>query len=175
MSTDDDREMLRHALDQLAGLLDEVPDTALGGPTPCEPWTVRDLVDHVAATPARFARMARGESVDWSSTPGAGPEPAAVFRANAEDLLAAVRDADAAGGVPVDWQCAELAVHTWDLATALGRSTADLDPEVADRGLAFMRASLTDDNRSPAFGPEQPAPDDADPYRRVAAFAGRSV
>jgi uncharacterized protein (TIGR03086 family) len=175
MGTDDDQALLRHALDQLAGLLDEVPDTALGGRTPCDPWTVQDLVDHVAAAPARFARMARGESVDWSSTPSAGPEPASRFRTNADDLLAAVRDADASGGVPVDWQCAELAVHTWDLATSLGRSTAGLDPEVADRGLAFMRASLTDDNRSPAFGPEQPAPDDADAYQRVAAFAGRSV
>src|SRR5688572_13681980 len=104
MGTDDDQALLRHALDQLAGLLDEVPDTALGGPTPCEPWTVQELVDHVAAAPARFARMARGESVDWSSTPSAGPDPASVFRANAEGLLAAVRDEDAAGGVPVDWQ-----------------------------------------------------------------------
>jgi hypothetical protein len=66
-------------------------------------------------------------------------------------------------------------VHTWDLATALGRSTADLDPEVADRGLAFVRATMTDDNRSLAFGLEQPAPDDADAYKRVAAVAGRSV
>jgi len=39
----------------------------------------------------------------------------------------------------------------------------------------LLSSSLTDDNRSPAFGPEQPAPDDADPYQRVAAFAGRSV
>ena len=66
-------------------------------------------------------------------------------------------------------------MHTWDLATALGRSTGDLDAEVAERGLAFMGASLTDDNRSPAFGPEQPAPEGADAYRRLAAFAGRSV
>ena len=36
------------------------------------------------------------------------------------------------------WQCAELAVHTWDLATALGRPTHDFDPEVAERGPTFM-------------------------------------
>jgi len=175
MDTDDGPAVLGRALDQLAALLDDVPDTALGKRTPCEPWTVQDLVDHVAAAPARFARMARGESVDWSSTPSAGPEPAALFRANAQDLLAAVRDPELGERLPVDWQCAELAVHTWDLATALGRSTADLDVAVADRGLAFMRSSLTDDNRSPAFGPERPAPADADAYQRVAAFAGRSV
>ena len=39
----------------------------------------------------------------------------------------------------------------------------------------FMRASLTDDNRAPAFQAEQPAPDGADAYARAAAFAGRKV
>jgi hypothetical protein len=121
--------------------------------------------------------MARGEAVDWSATPSAGPDAAARFRSHAEDLLGAVTDDGASGGGPVslDWQCAELAVHTWDLATAIGRPTADLDAEVAERGLAFMRAGLTDDNRGTAFGPEQPAPEGADAYQRIAAFAGRSV
>jgi len=172
MTPDDHPAVLRRGLDQLAGLLDDVPAGALGDPTPCPQWDVRDLVDHIVAAPARFAGMARGEDVDWSATPSAGDEPAARFRENADDLLGA---AAGGGSVPVDWQCAELAVHTWDLATALGRSTADLDPEVAERGLAFMRASLTEENRAPAFGPEQPAPEGADAYRRLAAFAGRSV
>ena len=56
-----------------------------------------------------------------------------------------------------------------------GRPTADLDPEVAEVGLAFMTSSMTDDMRGDAFGPEQPAPADADAYQRIAAFAGRSV
>ncbi len=86
-------------------------------------------------------------------------------------LRQAGQDSPADGAA--DWQCAELAVHTWDLATALGRPTDGLDPEPAERGLAFMRASLTEDRRGPAFGPEQPAPDGADAYRRIAAFAGR--
>ena len=45
-------------------------------------------------------------------------------------------------------------MHTWDLARAIGRS-APLDTDVAERGLAFMSASLTDENRGRAFGPEQ--------------------
>jgi hypothetical protein len=51
----------------------------------------------------------------------------------------------------------------------------DLDPAVAERGLSFMQQGLTDDNRGPVFGPEQPAPPDADAYTRIAAFAGRQV
>jgi uncharacterized protein (TIGR03086 family) len=175
MEPDDDVAVLRRGLDQLARLLDDVPHTALGSPTPCPQWSVQDLVDHVVAAPSRFAGMLRGEAVDWSATPSAGGDPAARFRSHAEDLLGAVAGAAPGGPLTPDWQCAELAVHTWDLATALGRSTGDLDPEVAERGLAFMRTGLTDDNRGPAFGPEQPAPDGADPYQRIAAFAGRSV
>jgi hypothetical protein len=57
----------------------------------------------------------------------------------------------------------------------LDRSTAGLDPAVAERGLAFMRGSLTEANRAPAFGPEQVAPEGADACQRIAAFAGRSV
>jgi uncharacterized protein (TIGR03086 family) len=176
MASDDDPAVLRRGLDQLAGLLDDVPGGAQDDPTPCAQWSVQQLVDHIVAAPSRFARMARGEAVDWSAIPSAGGEPAAEFRAHADDLLRAVADGAAPDGpVALGWQCAELAVHTWDLATAIGRSTGDLDAEVAERGLAFMRAGLTEDNRGPAFGPEQPAPAGADAYQRIAAFAGRAV
>ena len=73
------------------------------------------------------------------------------------------------------WSAAELAVHAYDLATALGRATADLDPEIAETGYAFMSSSMSDDMRGEAFGPQQPAPADADAYQRIAAFAGRPV
>jgi uncharacterized protein (TIGR03086 family) len=175
--TDEDLAVLSRALDQLAGLVADVPPEAAGDPTPCPDWRVRDLVDHVVAAPTRFARMLRDEPVDWSApTPPAGEDPAGAFRAHAEDLLGAWREhSGPVEGAGADWQCAELAVHSWDLATALGVSTSRLDPEVAERGLAFMRAALTPDNRGPAFGPEQPAPEGADAYARIAAFAGRPV
>ena len=55
----------------------------------------------------------------------------------------------------MDWQTAEFAVHAWDLARAIGYA-GRLDPEVAERGLAFMTASLTDESRGGAFGPAVP-------------------
>src|SRR5439155_1307939 len=153
MTPDDDPAVLRRGLDQLAALLDDLPGGALGDPTPCEQWSVQDLVDHVVAAPSRFARMVRGEEVDWSATPSAGRQPAAQFRSNAEDLLRAVAD-EAAPGVALDWQCAELAVHTWDLATAIGRSTGDLDAEVADRlpGAPAVPRQMAEPDRVPATG-----------------------
>jgi uncharacterized protein (TIGR03086 family) len=177
VTRDEDLTVLRRAVDQLAVLLADVPPDASGNPTPCTQWTVQELVDHITAGPTRFARMLRGEAIDWSApTPPAGDDPAGAFRAHADDLLGAWRDhAGPAEDAGLDWQCAELAVHTWDLATAVHAPTSTLDPAVAERGLAFMRASLTAENRDPAFGPEQPALDGADAYGRIAAFAGRSV
>jgi uncharacterized protein (TIGR03086 family) len=83
------------------------------------------------------------------------------------------RDAgESASTQSMDWQTAELAVHSWDLARATGQST-DLDPEVAQRGLDFMSAALTPENRGAAFGPAVTLPDDAPVFERLVAFAGR--
>ena len=177
MESDDDLAVLRRGLDQLTSLLGEVQPGLLDHSTPCEHWKVRDLVDHIVEAPNKFARMTRGESIDWSApTPPAGDDPSTAFRSHADDLLRAWDEHQAAPrAAGLDWQCAELAVHTWDLATALRRPTDGLDPDVADRGLKFMRSSLAEDRRSPAFGPEQPLPAGADAYHRIAAFAGRRV
>jgi uncharacterized protein (TIGR03086 family) len=177
VTDNEDLDVLRRGLDQMAGLLARIRPEDLGRSTPCGDWTVRDLVDHVVAAPEKFARMVRGESIDWSApTPPAGDDPADAFRAHADDLLAAVGDGTGRPGAPgADWQCAELAVHAWDLATALDVSTDGLDAEVAERGLAFMQENLTPERRGPAFGPARPAPEGADAHDRIAAFAGRSV
>ncbi len=174
MPSDTPTQILSRGLDQMETLLLSVRQDDQRRPTPCSDWTVTDLVDHVVQAPRRFATMVRGEQVDWAAPSPHTDDPVAAYRENAQALRAAMAERpDPQPGA--DWQCAEIAVHTWDLATALGRSTDSLDPEVAERGRAFMLASLNDDNRSPAFGPEMPAPEGADAYTRIAAFAGRPV
>lgn len=79
----------------------------------------------------------------------------------------------AAAGADPRWNTAEIAVHGWDLAQALGVSTSQLDDAVAQDGLDFMSANLTADKRGPVFGPELEAPEGAGVYERLAAFAGR--
>jgi uncharacterized protein (TIGR03086 family) len=177
MTDGKDIAVLRRGLDQLSDLLAELRPDMAARPTPCPDWKVQDLVDHIVAAPERFARMVRAESIDWSApTASAGNDPAGAFRSHADDLVRAWENATGPVEAPgLDWQCAEIAVHTWDLATALGMSTEGLDSDVPERGLAFMQDNLTAENRAPAFGPPQPAPEDADPYQRAAAFAGRSV
>ncbi len=164
---------LSRALDQAGDVLAAVHADDLDKPTPCGDWSVRDLACHLASAPARFLQMSRGEEVDWSAAPQVPDGTwATTFRSGADDLIHHWH------GVPPDetagagWQTAEMAVHTWDLARALGRDEP-LDDEVAEAGLEFMRTSLTDDNRAPVFAPPVPVADDASPYDRLAAFAGR--
>ncbi len=101
-------------------------------------------------------------------------EWAAEFRSSGDDLIHFWhQQGDDADAGKVDWQTAEMAVHTWDLVRATGVRVL-LDPEVAERGLAFMSKGLTPENRGAAFGPAVEVPDEAPVYDRLAAFAGRS-
>lgn len=164
--------IVSRGLDQLGALLATVTPEDLGRPTPCSEWTVAELSDHIVNSVAGMATMAAGGQPDFGDTTH-HDDPAAALQREGRALVEAL-DAGG-GGFPVGMAAAELAVHAYDLATALGRPTADLDPDIAEPGHMFMTASMTDAMRGRAFGPEQPAPPDADAYQRIAAFAGRKV
>jgi len=168
--------VLSRALDQAGDVLAAVHPDQLTLPTPCADWDVAQLIGHLVDAPVRFLQMARGEQPDWSAGPRRVADTwASDFRSNADDLLHHWHQAGAAADAgQIDWQIAEIAVHTWDVARATGQSTALL-PEVAERGLAFMSGALTPENRGEVFGPEVRVSDDAPVYDRLAAFAGRSV
>jgi len=168
-----DTTLIARGLDQLVSLLGDVTPDQADRPTPCSDWTVADLAAHVVSTTEQFAVMARGGQPDWGAASTPTNEPAAALRRHADDLVEAIGASD--GAFPDGMAAGELAVHTWDLATALGRDTDELDPDVAEAGHAFMSQSLTDQMRGAAFEPEQPAPDGANAYERLAAFAGRQV
>jgi len=168
--------VLSRSLDQMGDLLLHVRAESLDGPTPCTDWSLGQLVDHLVAGPTSFAVMLRGEQPDWSAPPPHLEDGwAAAFRSAADDLIHLWHQGSATEGSSPDGQTAEFAVHAWDLAHALDRSTGELDPEVAERGLAFMKANLRDDMRGHVFGPEQPPPAGGDAYDAIAAFAGRAV
>lgn len=167
---------LSRALDQAGDVIAEVHPDQLGLPTPCRDWDVGRLVSHLVHDPRHFLEMAGGGSPSWTDEPDRVLYAQATFRSAGDDLIHHWHqqgDPDDPGAV--DWQTAEFAVHTWDLATAIGYPTDRLDPRVAERGLAFMTQALTPDNRGTAFAAEEPAPADASAYERLAAYAGRPI
>lgn len=170
---DPDTVLLLAAVTQLEALVaaaDQTPEAE----TPCTEWNAHRLAEHVVSTTSDFARSMRGEDADRTSPAAEIDGPVGPAFANAAaDLLSCRSRAEAPGDV--GGQLAELAVHTWDLATAVGHPTRDLDQGVAERGLAFMEGALTEDRRGELFKPATSAPDGADAYQRIAAFAGRPV
>lgn len=171
----DDVRVLARALDQAGDVLDQVHRDLLDRPTPCADWDVAALADHLVAVPANFLTMARGEQPDWSASAHVTQEWGPAFRVSGDNLIHWWHEHGGEAETSADMATAELGVHTWDLARAIGFPVGRLDTEVATRALDFLRAGLTPDNRSRVFGPEQPAAEDAGPYERLAAFAGRTA
>ncbi|HEU5038312.1 MAG TPA: TIGR03086 family metal-binding protein [Nocardioides sp.] len=171
----DEVRVLARAVDQAGDVLDHVHRDALERATPCGDWDLATLTDHLVDAPRRFLAMMRGDEVDWSAPPPhVAEEWGPAFRVVGDDLVHAWHEHSGDAPVSADWQTAELAVHTWDVASTIGYPRERLDPEVAERGLEFLRENLTEENRAPVFGPEQPAPEGAGPYERLAAYAGRA-
>lgn len=170
----DEVRVLSHAVDQAGDVLDQVHADQLTRRTPCADWDLAALVDHLVAVPGWFVTMMRGEDPGWSDPAHVAESWGPTFRIAGDDLVHAWHQAEQPP-VPAEFQVAELALHTWDVASTIGYPQDRLDPEVAERGLAFLRANLTADNRAPAFGDEIEPPDGAGPYERLAAFAGRRV
>jgi uncharacterized protein (TIGR03083 family) len=164
-------QVLERTLDQAHTVILAVTDDQLTRPTPCEDWDVGQLIAHLALGPGNMLEMARGGSPDWSAVPDRVDDPAGTFRRGADELASHFRETDDSA----DWQIAEFAVHTWDLATATGQPVEALDPAAAERGLAFMSQVMKPEMRGNAFGPEREPAGGASAYERIAAFAGRDV
>ncbi|MFE5586757.1 TIGR03086 family metal-binding protein [Kitasatospora sp. NPDC056531] len=189
---DDPIELLARALAQTAGLIDGTGVELAGHSTPCRSWDVGDLISHLLFDLRQFTVRAQGGQPDWSQPFERVEEDwLHAFEAGAERLVEAWREAGDLTGTlevpgvgalparfPVDQQVAEFAVHAWDLARATSQSADGLDHEVAAAALTWARGALKPGYRGEesdhhAVGPEVPAPADAPPYDRLAAFFGR--
>lgn len=166
--------VLARAVDQAGDVLDHVHRDQVGSATPCADWDLGALADHLVASPRQLLAMLRGEDVDWAAPPPHVVEEwGPTFRVAGDDLVHAWHQQGDEAPVSPDMHTAELALHTWDVARTIGHPVDDLDAEVAERALGFLQANLTAEARGGAFGPEQPAPEGAGPYERLAAYAGR--
>jgi uncharacterized protein (TIGR03086 family) len=182
---------LATALEGAAQLVSAVRDEQWDLPTPCEQWSVRQLVNHVVGGNRLFTRVLSGEPLPEQLGRRAhedllGDEPAAAFRTSADDLLAAFRGPGVlerahtvpAGTLPgpavVHLRIVEILVHGWDLATATHQPVPFPD-EIVEPQMAFSEQLLgkLPEGRRP-FAPSRPAQDDAPAIDRLAALLGRT-
>lgn len=182
-------DQLAQAQGIAAGVLANVTADQLDKATPCANWSVADLIDHLVGA-QHWARSGM-EGMEMSET-GEGSAQGdfrAIFADAAARSLAAF-EVDGAlaktvnpgfGDMPaaalMGMATTDTFQHAWDLATATGQDNK-LDAELASQLLDASRASIQPAFRSEdgaIFGPEQPAPEGADPATQLAAFLGRTV
>jgi uncharacterized protein (TIGR03086 family) len=181
---------LSEVLDLAESLIESVRREQTTLPTPCRSWDVEALVAHLVNDTHQFTATATGGRPDWdTSTPEIGGDWAGAFRGGAAELRAAWQragDLSQEIELPIgrvqksfvaNQQIAELAVHSWDLATATGQRVR-FPAEACEAALVWARTALRpqyrgDEASGKAFGPQVQIPNDAVAEDRLAAFFGR--
>src|SRR3954452_6466016 len=149
----------------------------LDAATPCDEWSMRDLLNHMLDTQRYFLGAARGEA---GAPPG--PNPPNVVSANPrqdfERIQADVVDAFSQDGVvektgpALGIASADQLLDGWDVARATGQD--DSMPEgLAEASYSVIHGRLTDEQRKGAFKPEVPVGENATPQQRLLAYTGR--
>ena len=122
-----------------------VTDADLDRTTPCDGWTVRELLDHVVGgnllAAALLGGASREDGMAVLAAGVAGDEPliavqdsiraqaAAFAAAESLDIVVHHPARDMPGAQLLGFRVGDLLVHSWDLARAIGADET-LDPEV---------------------------------------------
>ena len=154
----------------------------------CDPWTVRELVNHVVTGNYWAAELGSGLTIeevgDRLDGDVLGTDPlrsyddsalvaAAVFRApGAMDRPCAVSYGPVPGSVYCGHRFIDVLVHGWDVATSTGQDTR-LDVELVEACLAVIEPQMDVLTASGAFGTRVDVPDDAGPQARLLGLLGR--
>ena len=154
-------------------------------PTPDEGWTVRDLVTHVIEEQQWVPYLLAGHSVakakkhldplrddlqgEWSLYSLAATT--AWEQTPAENLVQLSYDKVTMAEYLRE-QVSDVAIHTWDLARAVG-ADEDLDPELVEAVWTVFEPQKDTLAASGLFAPPVPLPDDAPPQHRLLAVTGR--
>jgi uncharacterized protein (TIGR03086 family) len=175
----------RIAVQSWTDRLDAVTTDRLDDPTPCEGWSVRDLVNHVVGEELWTPPLMAGQTIEQvgGQFDGdlLGDDPLAAARAAAAVGLAAVDNGldgrkvhlsygDEDAEEYVRQLVADHLIHGWDLSAALGADTR-LDPGVVDE-VAIWFGDREEMYRSAGVvGPREEAT--GDPQSDLLAASGR--
>ena len=150
-------------------------------PTPCQDFTVSELLDHLAGSLKRIG-TALGANVTDNTE--ASPEVRIAELAQPTLEAFARRGVDGAvdmgfaelpGTVVAGIVNLELLVHAWDIATATGQQLAVSDV-VSDYVTELARETISEQVRaSGSFAPAQTVTETASSLERLIAFTGRTV
>jgi uncharacterized protein (TIGR03086 family) len=173
--------LFRAATRQSATVMAAVDATELSAPTPCDEWSVQQLMDHMAGGPAYLLAAVEGGAP--LPVQGVTVED---YRKRVDEALAALADPavlarTCVSPVGFEWTLAEATagtfmdtlVHTWDLAVATGQD-GTLDPALVEACVAIFLPDMPERGRAAGLiGPAVPVPADASPQDRLLGAMGR--
>ncbi|MEY9907703.1 uncharacterized protein (TIGR03086 family) [Catenulispora sp. MAP12-49] len=192
----DIRDLNARAVRDSMDVVRQVQVGDLGRPTPCEGWTLADLLGHMIVQHRGFAAAARGDGAEmkhWEFAP-AGDDAVEQYLAASEEVLAAFaavgEELDAVFDLPefkidpprfpasrgIGFHFIDYVVHAWDVAVTLGVDY-ELRPELADEALRITLAVPNGDNRTidaAAFVPALDIPEDASTLDHILLYLGRT-
>jgi uncharacterized protein (TIGR03086 family) len=178
------------ALSATGKVVDGVRGDQMELPTPCDGWSVRELLNHIVGGNYWAAELAGGKTIaevgDRLDGDTLGDDPQGAYRESAQQAAAAFNapgamDAPCAvsyGPVPGSVYCGhrilDVVIHGWDLAKATGQDTT-IDPELVDAIAAIVAPQIDMLAGSGLFGSTVGIPSDADAQTRLLAQLGRTV
>lgn len=190
----DIRELDRRAVERSIEMVTQATPADLARPTPCQGWSLGDLLAHMTAQHRGFAAAAAGQGADlahWAVQP-LGDDAVAIYTAAAEAVIAAFA-AEGAIERPfmlpefttertfparqaIGFHFIDYVVHAWDVARALGVPYT-LDSELAAPALRIAEAVPNGPERlrpGAAFRPALARTSSAAPLDRILRMLGRS-
>lgn len=174
---------IRECADAVALIAAHIQDEQLQGRTPCEKFTVAELVDHLGLTLQSAARAARKEA---QPAAGAGSAVSPQDLADCASLAAVAWSEGAAyegttvfgpGEMPADFAASitlqELVLHGWDLARATGQSFG-VSEDAGQVALGVVEQVAERARSNGSYGAPVPVPDDAPALHRALGASGRN-
>jgi uncharacterized protein (TIGR03086 family) len=177
-------------IDETNRVVAAITPDQLDRPSPCDEWTVRDVLNHLTAGATIFAvcvhdgAMSDEQLGALMAEDNLGDDYQGAFRDASARALAAFAELGAAdrivnlpfgtmpAGVAIDIAVFDVLVHTWDLAHATGQQL-ELDPETMATAYALAEQMLPGMREHGVVGPEVAVPADAPAADRLAGLAGR--
>jgi uncharacterized protein (TIGR03086 family) len=185
-------ELLQRVVDETTRVVDQVSDAEMANPSPCEGWSVRDVVNHITGGATMFAlSVEQGKVADddlgrLMGGDNLGDDPQGAWDAAAKHAMVAFEAPGAMdrivtlpfgempGSVALSIAVFDVLTHAVDIASSTGQQVQDLD--LVETALTMGRQMVGPELRQPGvFDPEQPVAADAPAEIRLLAFAGRRV
>lgn len=176
------------ALGATRSLVAGIRDDQWDQPSPCEGWTVRELVNHIVTGNLWAGELCAGKTIDevGDRLDGdvLGDDPTAVYaesarvadqafrRAGAMDAPVAVSYGPVPGSVYCGHRFLDVLIHGWDVASGTGQDTR-LDPELVETLFQVIEPQKDELIASGAFGRDHDVPPGADRQTQLLALLGR--